>query len=292
MQLAAAEAAEDDPAFAPDVVKPAAAALFTEIQGPGTRAIAQRLQPPRRARAAGRVGAAPRRLPAPRLAQPRPADRRPRPSSTWASRNRGGDDADRVVVRIEAKLRDYVVDSSGRHIKSEGQLTETAPPARVLDAAPARQPLDPCLDRAGRGGIARARRRDRRNAMGRRAGDARRGAGRGRHGRRGPAKARRSPRSRIFSSTARPRRGARPEPRRRPLRSRRPRGRGAPSGGGLGGSRRRQRRGAQRDRTSGGGQGPAASRRLERRHAAGRARPARQADPDRRARCGRRRLRR
>src|SRR6202042_3965194 len=32
---------------------------------------------------------------------------------------------DRVVVRIEAKLRDYVVDRSGRHIKRDGQFTES-----------------------------------------------------------------------------------------------------------------------------------------------------------------------
>jgi predicted lipid-binding transport protein (Tim44 family) len=39
--------------------------------------------------------------------------------------NRAGDDSDRVVVRIEAKVRDYVVDHNGEHIKSEGQLSET-----------------------------------------------------------------------------------------------------------------------------------------------------------------------
>ena len=40
-------------------------------------------------------------------------------------RDRGEDDLDRVVVRIEAKLRDYVLDSSGRHIKRDGQFTES-----------------------------------------------------------------------------------------------------------------------------------------------------------------------
>jgi predicted lipid-binding transport protein (Tim44 family) len=39
--------------------------------------------------------------------------------------NRAGDGGDRVVVRIEAKVRDYVVDHNGKHIKSEGQLSET-----------------------------------------------------------------------------------------------------------------------------------------------------------------------
>ncbi|MGH2860284.1 MAG: TIM44-like domain-containing protein [Solirubrobacteraceae bacterium] len=40
-------------------------------------------------------------------------------------RERGHEDLDRVVVRIEAKLRDYVVDSSGQHIKREGSFTES-----------------------------------------------------------------------------------------------------------------------------------------------------------------------
>jgi predicted lipid-binding transport protein (Tim44 family) len=40
-------------------------------------------------------------------------------------RERGNDNLDRVVVRIEAKVRDYVVDSSGRHIKRDGQFTES-----------------------------------------------------------------------------------------------------------------------------------------------------------------------
>jgi predicted lipid-binding transport protein (Tim44 family) len=40
-------------------------------------------------------------------------------------RERGHEDLDRVVVRIEAKLRDYVVDSSGRRIKREGSFTES-----------------------------------------------------------------------------------------------------------------------------------------------------------------------
>ncbi len=40
-------------------------------------------------------------------------------------RDRGEQELDRVVVRIEAKLRDYVVDASGRHIKREGQFTES-----------------------------------------------------------------------------------------------------------------------------------------------------------------------
>jgi len=40
-------------------------------------------------------------------------------------RERGQEDLDRVVIRIEAKLRDYVVDSRGQHIKREGAFTES-----------------------------------------------------------------------------------------------------------------------------------------------------------------------
>lgn len=40
-------------------------------------------------------------------------------------RERGHEDLDRVVIRIEAKLRDYVVDSRGEHIKREGAFTES-----------------------------------------------------------------------------------------------------------------------------------------------------------------------
>src|SRR5689334_5316584 len=116
VQLAAAEAAEDDPAFAPDVVKPAAAALFMEIQGAWDTGNRQTLQ----------------RLVAPELLdewEQRLDDFQRR---GWRNRvqpigaptveyvglsNRGDDDADRVVVRIEAKIRDYVVDHDGKHIK-------------------------------------------------------------------------------------------------------------------------------------------------------------------------------
>jgi predicted lipid-binding transport protein (Tim44 family) len=124
VQLAAAEAAEDDPAFAPDVVKPAAAALFMEIQGAWDTGNRQTLQ----------------RLVAPKLLaewehrlddfQRRGWRNRVEPIGTPSVEyvglsNRAGNGGDRVVVRIEAKIRDYVVDHNGKHIKSEGQLSET-----------------------------------------------------------------------------------------------------------------------------------------------------------------------
>jgi predicted lipid-binding transport protein (Tim44 family) len=124
VQLAAAEAAEDDPAFAPDVVKPAAASLFTQIQtawDAGNRTALQKLV-------------------APDLLTEWEHRLDDFQSRGWRNRvqpleqptveyvgltNRGGDDADCVVVRIEAKVRDYVVDRNGNHIKSEGQFSET-----------------------------------------------------------------------------------------------------------------------------------------------------------------------
>ena len=41
--------------------------------------------------------------------------------------NRGDEAQDRVVVRIEGKLRDYVIDGAGHHIKRRGRLSETMP---------------------------------------------------------------------------------------------------------------------------------------------------------------------
>ena len=124
VHLAAAEAAEDDEAFAPDVVKPAAASLFMQIQtawDAGNRTELQKLVAP------DLLVEWERRLDD---FQSRGWRNRVQPEGTpnveyVGLTNRGGDDADRVVVRIEAKLRDYVVDRNGRHIKSEGQLGET-----------------------------------------------------------------------------------------------------------------------------------------------------------------------
>jgi predicted lipid-binding transport protein (Tim44 family) len=124
VQRAAAEAAEDDPAFAPDVVKPAAIRLFEDIQtawDAGDRATLNRLV------AGGLAREWERRLD--------DFDRR-----GWRNRiellgeptveyvgltHRGDAHTDTVVVRIEAKLRDYVEDRFGQHVKRTGRLTET-----------------------------------------------------------------------------------------------------------------------------------------------------------------------
>jgi predicted lipid-binding transport protein (Tim44 family) len=114
VELAAAEAAEDDPAFAPDVVRPSAAKLFTDIQSAWDRADRVRL----------------RGLVAPELLNEweRRLDdfdgkgwhnhvevlQAPKVEYVGLTHRGGGDD--RVVVRIEATLRDYVVDGYGNRI--------------------------------------------------------------------------------------------------------------------------------------------------------------------------------
>jgi predicted lipid-binding transport protein (Tim44 family) len=124
VMLAAAEAAEEDPAFAPDAVKPAAARLFTAVQSAwsaGDRSRLSQLVAPdllfeweRRLDGLERRGWTNRVEP---LGEPR---------VDYVGLTRRGDTkTDRVVVRIEAKLRDYVVDRAGNHIKRTGRLGET-----------------------------------------------------------------------------------------------------------------------------------------------------------------------
>jgi predicted lipid-binding transport protein (Tim44 family) len=124
VELAAAEAAEDDPAFSPDAVKPAAARLFAEIQAAwdagDRRRLAQLVAP-------GLLAQWERRL--------EDFDRRGwrnrvqplgEPTVEYVGLTRRGNPRDhRVVVRIGARLRDYVEDAYGNHIKRTGQLGET-----------------------------------------------------------------------------------------------------------------------------------------------------------------------
>jgi predicted lipid-binding transport protein (Tim44 family) len=124
VELAAAEAAEDDEAFAPDIVKAQATALFKEVQ--------KAWDADDRIKLRGLVGREllnewERRL----------DDYR---SKGWHNRvevvgepdveyiglkNRDGSGDDRVTVRIEARVKDYVVDRYGRRLKREGSMTET-----------------------------------------------------------------------------------------------------------------------------------------------------------------------
>jgi predicted lipid-binding transport protein (Tim44 family) len=123
VEAAAAEAAEDDPAFASDRVKPAAGRLFMDIQRAWDNADRATL----------------RRLVAPELLtewerrlddfefrgwrnRVKPLDQ---PRIEYVGINHRGGAGDTVTVRVEAKLEDYVVDRSGRHLTRRGHLGET-----------------------------------------------------------------------------------------------------------------------------------------------------------------------
>ncbi|HWF33795.1 MAG TPA: TIM44-like domain-containing protein [Solirubrobacteraceae bacterium] len=124
VELAAAEAAEDDPAFAPEAVRTEAARLFTQIQSAwdaGNRIRLRALVAPellteweRRLDDFARRGWRNHVKP---LGEPK--------VEYVGLTRRGGNEPDRVVVRIEAKLRDYVEDQYGNHIKRAGRLSET-----------------------------------------------------------------------------------------------------------------------------------------------------------------------
>jgi predicted lipid-binding transport protein (Tim44 family) len=124
VELAAAEAADEDPMFDPDNVKAAGVRLFTEVQQAWDANDRVKL----------------RSLVAPELLaewERRLDDFASRgwrnhvevigePSVAYVGLNRRERELeDRVVVRIDAKLRDYVEDGMGRHIKRSGRISET-----------------------------------------------------------------------------------------------------------------------------------------------------------------------
>jgi predicted lipid-binding transport protein (Tim44 family) len=124
VELAAAEAADSDPAFAADAVRTAGGRLFCDIQSAWDADDRMRL----------------RNLVAPDLLNE--WERRLDDYARRGWRNhvevlgepivelvglthRGEADTDRVVVRIDARMKDYVVDHSGRRLKRNGRLGET-----------------------------------------------------------------------------------------------------------------------------------------------------------------------
>lgn len=123
VELAAAEAAEDDPAFAPDAVRTAAAELFRQIEAAwdaGDRSKLRQLVAP------DLMTEWNRRLDdfAARGWHNRVQPLEP-PKVDYVGLSRGEGSEGSVVVRIQARVRDYVEDGSGRHIKRTGNFTET-----------------------------------------------------------------------------------------------------------------------------------------------------------------------
>ena len=123
VELAAAEAAEADPQFAPDAVRSATAQLFKNIQQAWSSDDRKRL----------------RTLVGPDLMKE--WDRRlddfsrrgwhnrvevlEEPTVEYVSLVHRGTAEDHVVVRIQARLRDYVEDRAGARIKRAGRLSQT-----------------------------------------------------------------------------------------------------------------------------------------------------------------------
>jgi len=125
VELAAAEASEDDPAFAPAAVRSAGAKLFAEVQSAWDAGDRIRL----------------RGLVAPSLLaewelrlddfERKGWRNRVQPQGTpkvqyVGLKHTGEDRSDRVVVRIEAVLRDYVEDSYGQRIRRADGASETS----------------------------------------------------------------------------------------------------------------------------------------------------------------------
>jgi predicted lipid-binding transport protein (Tim44 family) len=123
VELASAEAAEENPMFGAERVREEAAALFTEIQAAwdaGDRVRLRALVAPsllaeweRRLDDLQRRGWRNRVMP---LGEP---------TVQYVGLSHGGSGQDHVVVRIDARLRDYVQDRHGRHLRRVGRMSET-----------------------------------------------------------------------------------------------------------------------------------------------------------------------
>ena len=123
VELAAAEAADEDPDFDPDTVRRTAKRLFLDIQ--------HAWDADDRIRLRGLVGPDllaewERRLDDfSRRGWSNHVEPIGEPTVEYVGLNRQGDTStDRIVVRIDARIKDYVVDTYGRHIKRTGQLGE------------------------------------------------------------------------------------------------------------------------------------------------------------------------
>jgi predicted lipid-binding transport protein (Tim44 family) len=123
VELAAAEAADEDPDFAPDRVRAAGRSLFLDIEkawDAGDRIAMRALVAPdllveweRRLDDFDRRGWRNRVEP---IGEPR---------IEYVGLKRTGDTAtDYVVIKLDARVKDYVVDRYGRHLKRTGSLSE------------------------------------------------------------------------------------------------------------------------------------------------------------------------
>lgn len=123
VEIAAAVAAEEDPAFAPDAVKANATALFKQVQAAWSRsdraALAKLVGPDLLTEWERRLDDLDRR------GWDNHVELIGEPTVEYVGLSHRGDDGDRVTVRIEAKLRDYVTDRYGNHLKRAGRLSET-----------------------------------------------------------------------------------------------------------------------------------------------------------------------
>jgi predicted lipid-binding transport protein (Tim44 family) len=122
VELAAAVAAEEDPAFAPDAVRANATALFKQIQAAWSRgdraALARMVGPDLLAEWERRLDDLARR------GWDNRVEVLGEPTVEYVGLNHRGDNEDSVTVRIEAKLRDYVTDRYGNHMHRAGRLSE------------------------------------------------------------------------------------------------------------------------------------------------------------------------
>lgn len=126
VELAAAEAAEDEPAFAPANVRAQVASLFWQVQeawDAGDRVrLRQLVAPELLAEWERRLDDFERRGWRNRVQLLGP------PKVEYVSlQHRGGSAGDRVTCRVEAKLRDYVEDGHGNRIKHKGRFSDTVP---------------------------------------------------------------------------------------------------------------------------------------------------------------------
>jgi predicted lipid-binding transport protein (Tim44 family) len=123
VELAAAVAADEDEAFAPEAVKANAAALFKQVQAAWDRgdraALAKLVGPDLLTEWERRLDDLARR------GWRNHVEVLGEPTVEYVGLTHRGEASDSVAVRIEAKVRDYVTDVFGNHLKRAGRLTET-----------------------------------------------------------------------------------------------------------------------------------------------------------------------